>query len=117
MLTWWKLWWLVLLAFLLPIMSVLIPTIKLGKNSIGGGNMREGVVNAIMPYLHDDISLVLISGFTKSVTGEYLVYEWIAVNFGLALAWLVFIFITVIMSLSNWHKKESFKKEQHILRK
>jgi hypothetical protein len=117
MLTWWRLWWLVMLAFLLPIFSVLIPQITLGKKMIGGGYMREEIINTILPYFSDDIRGVLVDIFTKSIAGEYVVYELLAVNLGLFLAWLTFIVVSVVMSGFNWHKKESFKREQHILRK
>lgn len=117
MLSWWKLWWLILLAFFIPIFAGIIPQINLGKSTIGGGYLREQLINIALPYLPDGIKEVLIDLFTNSMQGEFLAYGWVAVNLGLFLAWLTFGFLSLLMLISNWHKKESFKKEQQLLRK
>ena len=117
MLSWWKLWWVPLAVFLLPVISVLIPQVEIGNKTVGGGYMREQIINAILPYVGDDIKAVVIKLFSESIRGEYVVYEWLAVNLGFVLAWLTFILISWFMSFVNWQKKESFKKEQQLLRK
>ena len=104
MLTWLRVWPLLVLPVLLITLLASLPTFEHNESLLGGGPVREWLLNqALLPLLPDTQAFVLVGWFeSASVPAEWLLALLIAVNINALLLLPLYAIGGGMIALSQW---------------
>jgi hypothetical protein len=109
-LTWYKLWPLLLISFSFPMLIGLLPDFNTPKGHIGGAAYQYAIIRDFI-----DISPVIIGNYVYDLylVGEYyptVIYLVLSFNIGVLLMIITYVITSLFMSVFNKFSKQTFKQ-------
>ena len=96
------------IVFMLPFLVGAVPTVELNNHFLGGGPVRQYVINLVCEWLPVETSHQMVTAFMQAnAWGEYAIYAPIALNMSLVLMWCTALAAYSHVSAHNWffHQK------------
>lgn len=111
--TWWDYYPVMLLALLLPFLVLLVPTGTIKGHIIGGGPVRQAMVNSVSKVLPPTSAEAYIEAFnTASVSKEVVLSLPVALNLSGALVVFFFLVLSSVMGFQNWMKRGEYSSQR-----
>lgn len=114
--TWFNYWPVIMIVFILPIILTVLPTEKIKGAFLGGGPVREYIVNQAITFADSDRIDSVVSRFNSGVTGEIITTIPITILISIAVSWVFFFYLTIWMKLNNWFVKQAYLKQRSTLK-
>lgn len=117
MITWLRLWPLLLVPFVLMVLVGLLPEVTLGKATLGGPQFREGVFNVMLSLFTWDARTQLVDWYHATNTwGELGAHALIGLNVNAALLPLLYGIGSAVVRFSAWASRADLNLKRQQLR-
>jgi len=111
--TWWDYYPAMLMGLVLPLLAILLPTGQLKGHVVGGGPVRQTLINAVSKYLPVDAAGRYVEAFNQAtVGGEVVLALPVALNISAVVVAFLFVVLSGVMGLSNWMKRGEFSSQR-----
>jgi len=111
--TWWDFYPLMIFMVLAPFGVTALPTFVIQRKWVGGGFIREYLMNTVANHLPAESGNAYVEMFaTASVFKEYALVLPITLNLSAVCAVITFVVFTCLMNLINWMKRSEFQSQR-----
>lgn len=119
MVTWLQLWWELLIPFIVISLLVTLPTIQWSGHLIGGGPLREWLLNqCVLPWLPTDMAHTLVQWWMSATTFQEISLSMlIALNINVVLLPVMYLQGELIIRYRAWAAAKSLDLLRHSIRR
>lgn len=108
-LTWFRLWPVLVVAFLLPFIIGFFPSIKTRAGEIGGADFRYNLFSVVYDLSPDHLANYLVSIYEKGGSYPTLIYLLFALNLGLIFLTLTYVIGSTLIRVNNWFTRKNIR--------
>jgi len=111
--TWWDFLGVIILALVVPLLIAVAPTVEINGKFLGGGVVRQWVINNASNFLPVETANFFVSKFENATAiGEAFLFLPFAVNISAALLLIIFCIGNVIINVQNFISTSKFQSQR-----
>ena len=111
--TWWNYWPVMALSVSFPFICTGLPTTAFSGVVVGGGVIRQELVNLVAAVIPVESGQRYIDAFNTASTGEeFLLLLPVSLNISTILALITFLIVSTLLGLSNSIKRQEYKSQR-----